>query len=687
MEKILILFIMIFSFGASARTKILPCPNSTEKALSGFMVSSVIDRKVSSSGLIFSRLKHVPKVFLTTFFKKDGVEIRFQYGLDIQSAFLKLPDVDKKFIWDVRYDNLRFFTRIYPENSPSPAEWDFGYLFKKNPNLCGISLEDGMLAENTRLENVKEGKAGDQLIRGNYFQPIPFDPKTWVKPDISNYKKSLPNPIWEGDQGLIDMYWFAWKLALEHFRTPEGHPGTASPYMDENFSDNFFQWDTAFMLQFGNYLLPRYNPIASFDNFYNLQHHTGKIWKEYSELNGEELWDLIKGDREINPPLFAWAEWEAYKISGDKERLTRVFQANEQYLLWLEAGRKANGTNHRLYWNTPIGCGMDNIPVPWSHKHGWVDMSSQMVLAYKSMAKMAGVLGWIEKEKKYLELANVIAKRINDFMWDDKEGIYFDIDQNGERMGIKHIGLFWPLLAGITSKEQEAKLIGHLKNPNEFNTDLPFATLSKDNPKFRPLGNYWRGGVWAPTNYMVIKGLAERGYEDDAFEFSRRYLKGLLEVYSYTNTLWEAYAPLKSSPKVAREFGELDESKFGPWVFTPGKNAMGIKNTKRDFVGWTGVGPINLFLENLIGIRRDVIGNKIFWRLGPLHRHGIENLPFGDGFLSLVCEKRETSGEYTLNIDTTKLSKSMELIIETNNLKKIFFLRPGRKFSFKSNSP
>jgi Trehalase len=682
-KTIFTILILVVCLDASARTKILSCPESKEKAFTEFSVNTLIDRSVSQNGLIFQRLKRVPKVHLTASFKKEEIEIKFQYGLDIQRAYIKIPKANK-YKWDVHYENLKLFTRIYPDGSSAPAEWDFAYLFKKNPNLCGVSIEEGMSLENTSIENSKFGQAGDNLKRGNFFKPLPFESKDWVKPDLSNYKQYLPNPIWEGDKGLLDMYWFAWKLALEHYRTPEGHPGTVAPYLDENFSDNFFQWDTAFMLQFGNYLFPRYNPIASFDNFYNLQHHTGKIWKEYSEFNGDELWDLIKGDREINPPLFAWAEWEAYKISGDKERLARVFSANEQYLLWLEAGRKANGTNHRLYWNTPLGCGMDNIPVPWSHKHGWVEMSAQMVLAYKSMAKISNALGYGEKEKHYGELAEGIAKRINDFMWDEKQGIYFDIDQNGERMGVKHIGLFWPLLAGVTSPDQEKRLIAHLKDPNEFNTDLPFPALSKDNPKFRAMGSYWRGGVWAPTTYMVIKGLQERNHENEASEFSRRYLDGLLEVFLYTDTLWEAYAPLKHPQKVARDFGNIEESKFEPLVFTPGKDVGDLHNVRKNFVGWTGVGPINLFLENLIGIRRDVEGNKIIWKLGPLHKHGIENLPFGDGFISLVSERRDSISEYKILVDTARLKSSVDLYLDNFGSIEKIILRPNKKFIINS---
>ncbi len=684
MNRIILLFSILLSFEVLARTKILPCSNESTEALAGFHTKTTFSLDKSFKGIVLNRRKPIPKVHITARIRKETIETKIQFGLDSKEFSQPIDKNASGYIWEVKYDNFKLFSKVYSKENGPKAEWDLTYLFSKNPNICGVSIEDNIDQDSFKLSDVIQGKIGDTLTRGVFFSPTPFIAKDWIQPSLESFKQNLPNPIWEGEQGLLDMYWFTWKLALGHFRTPTDHPGTVAPYLDENFSDNFFQWDTAFMLQFGKYLIPRYNPITSFDNFYNLQHHTGKIWKEYSEINGDELWDLIKGDREINPPLFAWAEWETFKISGDKARLGRIFKANEEYLSWLEAGRKASGTSHRLYWNSPLGCGMDNIPVPFSHQHGWVDMSAQMVLAYNSMAKIASVLGLSDKESQYREMANEIGKRINDYMWDDKQGIYFDIDSFGRKIGVKHIGLFWPIIAGITSPEQERRLLEHLKNPNEFNTDIPFATLSKDSPKFRSTGHYWRGGVWAPTNYMVIKGLEDKGYEKEANEFSNKYLMAMLEVFRYTNTVWELYAPLKNPIKLARDFSAIDESKFGPMVFTPGKTVAGFGNARADFVGWTGVGPINLFLENLIGIKRNVMLNKIDWTLGPLHRHGIENLPFGEGFISLVCDKREKEEEFNISVDTTKMDKAVILNLELGGKIKMITLPPGRKFNLRS---
>ena len=49
----------------------------------------------------------------------------------------------------------------------------------------------------------------------------------------------------------------------------------------------------------------------------------------------------------VNPPLFAWTEWEWYKTTGDKERLRRVLlPLVKHYEWWMLYQRRENG----LYW-------------------------------------------------------------------------------------------------------------------------------------------------------------------------------------------------------------------------------------------------------------------------------------------------------------------------------------------------
>ena len=57
--------------------------------------------------------------------------------------------------------------------------------------------------------------------------------------------------------------------------------------------------------------------------------------------------------------------------------------------------------------------------------------------------------------------------------------------------------------------------------------------LAADEPGYTPDGQYWNGAVWAPTNYMVVKGLQDYGFEDDAEknlgQVPRQYVAGSLK--------------------------------------------------------------------------------------------------------------------------------------------------------------
>jgi glycogen debranching enzyme len=154
----------------------------------------------------------------------------------------------------------------------------------------------------------------------------------------------------------------------------------------------------------------------------------------------------------------------------------------------------------------------------------------------------------------------------------------------------------------------------HLTNPAEFARTYPFPTLSADHPSYVPTGGYWLGGVWAPTNYMVVKGLAANGYADLARQSAERYLDQLAEVAARTGTLWENYCP--ESP-------------------APGCPA------RPDFVGWTGLGPVAMLIEDVLGIEVDAPAQTIRWRVRQGETHGIRNLRMGGNVVNLHFENRQ----------------------------------------------
>lgn len=114
--------------------------------------------------------------------------------------------------------------------------------------------------------------------------------------------------------------------------------------------------------------------------------------------------------------------------------------------------------------------------------------------------------------------------------------------------------------------------------------------------------------MWAPTNYMAISGLQDYGFHDLAGAVARVYLANMAAVFDATGTIWEHYAP---------------ESATG--------------EGGKDFVGWSGLGPIAVLIESVLGIRVDAAANTVTWRPMLAGRNGIQNLSFGGTVITLIA--------------------------------------------------
>lgn len=494
------------------------------------------------------------------------------------------------------------------------------------------------------------------LRRGVYFAKTKYTPEPL--PTFAANRDKLPDPILDADPEYLEMYWKCWELAFQHLRQPQPGSGFVSNYLDEAFNPCIFQWDTVFMVMFARYGHHVFPAVQSLDNFYCKQKTNGFICREIREGNGED-YHAEESHESINPPLFSWAEMESYRVTGDKSRFALVLPVLEKYVEWLEIGRRKQDTAHGLYWSNGLGCGMDNTPRSGS---GWVDMSSQMVLQYHDLAAMCEVLGKTEKAAAFRKHADDIAARINRWMWNEEDGLYYDINDQGEHVKWKTAGCFWPMLAGISSPEQEAKLIANLKDPKSFWRQNIFPTLAADQPGYDPSGGYWLGGVWAPTNYAIIRGLARQGHGDFAREATTRYLDEMYKVFKKTGTVWELYAP--------------DMERHG----SGSSGINGEHQARPDFVGWTGCGPIAMVIENLLGFDAQGAKGELTWEITRTDRHGIRKLRFGDITASLVCAKRtnpqaeaeisiETNRPFTLNLRRNGATKSFQIDKGSTRLK------------------
>jgi neutral trehalase len=412
--------------------------------------------------------------------------------------------------------------------------------------------------------------------------------------------------------------------------------GFVNFYMDEGFNEQIYQWDTNFMAAFGMYASNLFPAIQSLDNFYNKQRDDGYIQRVYNESNGKEVAEPTVDEPMINPPLFAWIEWRYYQITGDKSRLKNVLPHLNKYYDWINENLR-DSLGQGLHYTTQLGSGMDNIPRPNVGKAGWIDLSAQMALSAKMIVNIASVVGDNKTVLKFTDEYSRLTKLINQLCWDEDSQFYYDLREDGKLSNVKHIGGFWTLLSETATRERAEALFKHLGNPDEFWRPHMVPALAANQSMYDSSGHYWLGGVWAPTNYMVIKGLEKYGQYELADQIAENHLYKMAEVYyefqpdeekiafeeRYEDgyqTIWECYSP--EFPEPATRWDDTFYS-------------------RQDFVGWSGLGPIALLIENVIGIEMNIPQNQITWRIDRTDEHGIKNLNYLDGKVSLLVEPKD----------------------------------------------
>ncbi|MBP7276422.1 MAG: neutral trehalase [Kiritimatiellae bacterium] len=460
------------------------------------------------------------------------------------------------------------------------------------------------------------------------------------------WRDSVPSPVFSPDPSLVDLYWKTWELAYRNVKRHEGMP--QSPYMDEAcYDDAIWIWDTCFMALFCKYAPDVFPGVESLRNFYLPLHAGARL--------------PITCHIADNPPLFAWAEWENFRFTGDTRHLRRLLmedrflQKHYRFFERMPEGFRLPGNSsaavlrrHEIgfFWNGGHS-GMDNTPRgrPGNRAAGqhitthalWVDALAQQGLSALYIARALESLGERAEAAEWRKEHARIAALLNTHYWDEQDGFYYDIDADTKAfLKVKTPASFWPLLAEVCTPDQAKKLAAHLGDPAGLGGEVPWVTLARGDPDFVPNGNYWRGAIWLPTAYMGIKALENYGLHDVADETAWRVVQHMNATYrTYTPaTIWECYSPTRPEPSV--EYG---------------------RRARPDFCGWSALGPISLFIENIIGIYKvDAVGRTVHWRLTRSGEIGVRNLRFGGIRADLVHDGAGTvrvrsTAPFTLNLN------------------------------------
>lgn len=514
--------------------------------------------------------------------------------------------------------------------------------------LFGISLsaqEFFRIAAHDSSEESK--KSADIVCTGEHdeltIQKV-LDGSDWVdtmgnaaEPLKPSFDRALiPQPVFDAEPGYVGLYWKAWEQAYAHVKWQKG---LVQPlYMDEGlWDDTIWIWDSEFMVMFCKYAPKLFPGIQTLDNFY------------YTML--EDSGSSLRIQHPDNPPFFAWVENDYYKITGDRDHIRELLldkkfpQRYWDLFPTLSPERKLQFDHYPIalkykgigYEWSGISSGMDNTPRTRAGKGMlWVDAISQQALSALYISRLAKVAGdeatARDFEKKWKKLRGIV----NKYYWDDSDGCYYDIvpAPSGETASVADVqaspsawrttgiltpASFWPMLAEIPSKAQARRMTEFALRPDKLGGEVPWVTVSRDDPDFDANdGWYWRGSMWLPTAYMGIKALEKYGFQEAADTTAEKVLSWMLRTYCdyEPHTIWECYSPTAPTPS----------SNHG-------------KRVRPDFCGWSALGPISLFIENVLGFHDiDASSRTVHWDIRHNCRLGLNNLTFGDTTTDLLYD-------------------------------------------------
>ena len=487
----------------------------------------------------------------------------------------------------------------------------------------------------------------------------------------SRWREYIPVPICEAYPEYNELYMKAWELAYAHIKHIDGMP--QNPYMDEAFCETqIWIWDTCFMSLFCKYAREVFPGVESLKNFYEVLYNN-KTLPAVIPPENEPDWTYstpgvpfnIRVHIADNPPLFAWAEYTNALFSGDIDYIKELLYERgvlQKHYDWIENLREqtelpnVRGKTYLIaekngYRWEGGRSGMDNTPRGRTGEHAekdrpnnpdmlWIDAICQQALTSDIMSKMYTLVGDKENADAWRSKYNAKKDVVNTLYWDSEDGFYYDIDVNTHKFyKVMTTASYWTLISGIASKEQAMELVKWVLDPETLGGKVPLLSLSRSDADYKPDGRYWRGGLWLPTAYTSLCGLSKYNFYDVSHDAAGKILRHMYDTYKNyePHTIWECYSPEKCEPSL---------------------EVNGIDLARKDFCGWSALGPISVYIEFFLGFHTvNAFENMVEWARpkGLCGKVGIKNLKFGNIVTDIISENGicivKSNGEYTLKID------------------------------------
>jgi hypothetical protein len=331
------------------------------------------------------------------------------------------------------------------------------------------------------------------------------------------------------------------------------------PHLEHpTYAEAKLYYSAAVALRKNRYLLQQENGLhsASFParGGFNYFYQSDSCWNLLGYLNFDPAWaeghavPILVPPCEIMDPHFFWSMWELYsripegaerqrfartvypllkeayrvwttKLDVDNDLLVATpdnWDDNPRYDLIFREVKYAPGWNS--WWNDLVRCCRENAlddPAP----------SSQLGYGAVVMGRLARVLG-LEEDARHWDSQLQRHVKAVDSLWDQGRGQWIVTYRGTQRDDVLTSSIIYPIFTDLCRDPAKIRRVveGHMLNPLEFNGRFPVPTVAYDDPRFyhqkppfdRLAGGLWRGNIWMPEAWIIVKGLYKYGYEAEA---------------------------------------------------------------------------------------------------------------------------------------------------------------------------
>jgi len=327
------------------------------------------------------------------------------------------------------------------------------------------------------------------------------------------------------------------------------HLGLPNKFVSPNsgiYKNDQFYWDSYFIIlglvKSGRALLAK----GMIDNFLFLQKRFNIIplRNKFYNLGSSQIPFLTSMAREV------------FSETRDKRWLKNVMKAAEHELnsYWMN---KSLTEIHLVYQGLSRYCDHYITHLAAEHESGWdmtsrfhshcldylpVDLNSTLYKYETDLADFYKTAGNRKKHNQYLLQSEKRRKTMNKLMWNFDKGFYFDYDYKHKKQSTFYsVAGFYPLWAKLATHTQ-AKKVAEALHHFEYGGGLANTQAHGLSEEYRQ-HDYPNG--WPQQQWIVIKGLMNYGFVDDATRIAKKFLDLNKKVFKKTGKLWEKYDVVK----------------------------------------------------------------------------------------------------------------------------------------------